>query len=173
MAANPMLEDKKRYDVALSFAGEDRALAAGLAQRLQDSQYTVFFDEYERAELWGADLAEKLQRVYEHESRFCVPFVSKVYLQKPWTKQERQYMLSRAVKEAEPYILPIRVDDVDLPGLPGNTAYLDLRHISIDEVFPFLQTSWVPGPVVTRHWLNGSRNRLSSMSTRVTLLRWL
>lgn len=40
------------YDVAISFAGEDREFARYMAARLRP-HFSVFFDEFERADLWG------------------------------------------------------------------------------------------------------------------------
>ncbi|HZO33410.1 MAG TPA: toll/interleukin-1 receptor domain-containing protein [Chloroflexota bacterium] len=133
-----MAPEPTRYDVARSFAGEDRAVARQLAQRLQTAGYAVFFDEYERAELWGESLPAKLWHVYEHQSRYCVPFVSRTYIEKPWTRLERSAALSRAVRERTPYVLPLQLDDSELPGLPSDTAYLDMRQVEVDEVFAAL-----------------------------------
>jgi hypothetical protein len=52
-----------RYDVALSFAGEDRAKAEELAQLLREGGVRVFYDKFEQARLWGSDLSEVLHRV--------------------------------------------------------------------------------------------------------------
>jgi hypothetical protein len=127
-----------QYDVALSFAGEDRNAARQLASGLQEKGYSVFFDEFEKANLWGADLSVKLKRVYKDEARYCVLFVSQHYERKPWTNHERQAALARAFKERQPYILPIRVDDTELPGLSEMIGYLDIRSVSIDEIVALL-----------------------------------
>src|SRR5260370_20126628 len=44
------------YDVALSFAGEDRNYANALAEALRHRQLNVFYDEYEKTPLWGKNL---------------------------------------------------------------------------------------------------------------------
>ena len=44
------------YDVALSYAGEDRAPAATLANILKSRGAKVFYDQYEKPILWGKDL---------------------------------------------------------------------------------------------------------------------
>ena len=44
------------YDVTISFAGEDRPVAERLASLLVTKGLNVFYDEYERANLWGKDL---------------------------------------------------------------------------------------------------------------------
>ncbi len=76
-----------QYDVALSYAGEDRVHARELATRIQTAGYSIFYDEFE--ELWGEDLSVKLHEVYGKQSRFCVILVSKHYLKKPWTNMEQ------------------------------------------------------------------------------------
>lgn len=125
------------YDVALSFAGEDRGPALALASRLQVAGYRVFFDRFE--ELWGQDLSVKLHAVYARQSRFCVVFVSEHYLRKPWTNRERQIVMARAMQQEAPYLLPLRLDDAELPGLPDIVAYKDLREESIDTIALALQ----------------------------------
>jgi hypothetical protein len=77
-----------QYDVALSFAGEDRSVAEALAQALRDSGARVFYDRYEQATLWGKDLYQHLQTVYRDTARYCVVFVSAAYARKLWTRHE-------------------------------------------------------------------------------------
>jgi TIR domain-containing protein len=125
------------YDVALSFAGEDRHLALELATRLHACGHSVFFDRFE--ELWGQDLADKLHDVYSKQSRYCVVLVSRHYLEKPWTNHERRILLARSLNDASPFLLPVRVDGSELPGLPGVIAYKDLRIDSLDEIFRSLR----------------------------------
>ena len=125
------------YDVALSFAGEDRDLALALAARLHAAGHRVFFDRFE--EMWGEDLAAKLHDVYGTQARYCVVLVSRHYLEKPWTNHERRILLARTLRDASPFLLPIRVDGSELPGLPAVIAYKDLRVDSLDEIFESLE----------------------------------
>ena len=43
----------EHYDIALSFAGEDRAYVQEVATALQAAGVKVFYDEFETADLWG------------------------------------------------------------------------------------------------------------------------
>ena len=45
-----------KYDVVLSFAGQDRQHAKDLVDLLERGGYSFFYDENERAHLWGKDL---------------------------------------------------------------------------------------------------------------------
>jgi hypothetical protein len=52
------------YDFCLSFAGEQRAYVEEVASELKSRGIRVFFDDYEKAELWGKDLYAHLDEVY-------------------------------------------------------------------------------------------------------------
>ncbi len=127
------------YHVALSFAGEDREHASALAQLLRDSGFSVFFDEYEKSSLWGKDLYTRLTEVYRDKSRFCVMFISKHYAGKVWTNHERRIAQARAFEDNEEYILPLRLDDTEVPGVLNTIGYLDLREHDIQFVFDVLR----------------------------------
>ena len=53
------------YDVALSFAGEQRAYVEKVAAALRRRGHRPFYDDYEKASLWGKDLYEHLDCVYQ------------------------------------------------------------------------------------------------------------
>ena len=58
----------EKYDVALSFAGEDRLHAKELARLLKSGGYRVFYDEYEKPHLQGKNLYDELSSVYQKSS---------------------------------------------------------------------------------------------------------
>jgi hypothetical protein len=60
------------YDVAISFAGEQRTEAEAIADCLRKNGIKVFYDRYEQADLWGKDLYEHLSDVYQKKARFCL-----------------------------------------------------------------------------------------------------
>ena len=74
------------YDVCLSFAGEQRAYVRDVAAALASKGLRVFYDEYEKVNLWGKDLYAHLDEIYQNMARFCVLFASAAYAQKVWTK---------------------------------------------------------------------------------------
>ena len=128
----------EKYDVALSFAGEDREHAEALRNLLIAGGYNPFYDEDELASLWGKNLYDYLSSVYKDRARYCVMFLSKHYERKLWTNHERQLAQARAFKENREYILPVRLDDTEIPGIPPTVGYLDLRLITIEEVYEAL-----------------------------------
>jgi hypothetical protein len=122
------------FDVALSFAGEDRKIVESYAQILKTKGLRVFLDSDQQAELWGTDLYVKLDEIYRMRAMFCIMFISKHYAAKYWTNHERQSAQARAFKENREYILPVRLDDTEIPGLRETVGYIDLRKISIEEL---------------------------------------
>jgi len=129
-----MTDRKFDYDVALSFAGEDRVDAEELARVLKASGVRVFYDRYEASNLWGKDLYQHLAGVYKERSEFCIIILSRHYADKLWTRHELQQAQARAFLESCEYILPLIKDDTRIPGVAETTGYVDLRESSIDEV---------------------------------------
>lgn len=117
----------EKYDVVLSFAGQDRKHAKDLADLLESSGYSFFYDENERADLWGKDLYEHLSSVYKDQARYCVMFLSEHYAKELWPNHERKSAQARAFQENREYILPVRLDDTEIQGISSTVAYLDLR----------------------------------------------
>jgi hypothetical protein len=148
------------YDVALSFAGADREPARIIAAVARANDLHVFLDEHHYAESWGRNLNEYLADVYARSSRYCVVLISREYCEAAYTNLERRHALDRALTSGREYILPVRLDDSWLDGLPTSTAYLDLRSINATEVGAALVRkirgsdgavavpAYVPGPVV-------------------------
>jgi hypothetical protein len=126
------------YDVCLSFAGEQRDYVEMIAAGLKERGLGVFYDADETVNLWGKDLAEHLDYIYRKASRYCVVLVSEAYAAKPWTRHERRSALARAIEEEGEYILPVRFDDTEFPGVPPTIAYVDLRKYAPETLIEFV-----------------------------------
>jgi hypothetical protein len=122
------------FDVALSFAGEDRAYVDGVAERLRARGVRVFYDRYAVVDTWGVDLYELFDEVFRTKARFAVVFVSHHYVDKPWPTHERRSAQARALTEFGPYLLPVRLDDAELPGLRPTVGYVDARQLTPDSL---------------------------------------
>ena len=46
-----------KYDIALSFAGEDREYVEKVATLLKENGVKVFYDKFEQVDLWGKDVS--------------------------------------------------------------------------------------------------------------------
>jgi hypothetical protein len=128
-----------RFDVAISFAGTERELAEKLATAARDAGFQTFYDDFYKFALWGKDLVEFFDDIYRKRSRYCVMFISKEYAERMWTIQERRSALARQLEEkGQEYILPIRCDGTELPGLPPTIGYLSIKEHCIDSVAKIL-----------------------------------
>src|SRR5438105_8776579 len=114
-----------KYDIVISFAGEDRSIARDIAGKLQASGIRVFYDKFNKAALWGKNLYDELADIYANRARLCIMLISESYTKKKWTKHERKSAQDRALREDAEYILPVRLDDTEVPGLPESVAYID------------------------------------------------
>jgi hypothetical protein len=125
---------EEKYDVAISFAGEEREFAERLAQKLIQRQVKVFYDSFEAANLWGKNLYDHFSSIYSERSKYCVMLLSKNYEKKAWTNLERRSAQARAFRENREYILPIKIDDTNITGLQETVGYIDSKTHSIDQI---------------------------------------
>ena len=129
------LQPPERFLVAFSYAGEQRDLVWGVAQEVAQrvGEESVFFAEWWEHYLAGGDADLKLQEVYD-KAAVTVVCVSQRYGEKAWTRAEHAAIRSRLMKaqasgaEADKLgVLPVRVGDGDVEGLPFNTIIPDIR----------------------------------------------
>lgn len=126
------------YEVALSFAGEQRQYVEAFATILRGAGTRIFYDRFEQERLWGRDLVAELDRVYRREARFVIIFISAEYRDKKWTRHELRSALAAAIEQRDEYVLPVRFDDTDLDGLPSTVHYIDARRVTTDQLASML-----------------------------------
>jgi hypothetical protein len=125
----------RRFHVALSFPGEYRDFVHQVAEALaaQLSRERVFYDEWYEVELLGAGGDLKLQAMYDNAD-LVVPFFSKYY-DKPWCSMEwetiRGILLNRRKEDA---VIPVHLDDTDIPGWSAVNFGIRLRGRSPQEI---------------------------------------
>ncbi len=123
-AANTNGARMPAYQVALSFAGEQREYVEAVARALLARGIVVFYDRFEAVTLWGKDGTEFFHQLFAADTAYVVMFISKEYVAKKWTRHERRAALSRAMTEEGEYVLPVRFDDSAVPGIPDTLQYL-------------------------------------------------
>lgn len=126
---------KRKYHVALSFAGEDRSYVERVAQHLVSEGVDVFYDKFEQGRLWGKNLYTHLRDVYEQQAQFTVMFISKDYKEKAWTNLERESAQARDFNSHREYILPAFFDtSIEVPGLLKTVGYITLADKQPEDV---------------------------------------
>lgn len=128
-----MNQSEFKYDIALSFAGEDREYVDRLANILKDNGVNVFYDLFEEEDLWGKDLGIHFDYVYRKSAKYCIPFISANYKEKIWTNHEIKTAISRSIETNSEYILPARFDDTEIDGIRPTLGFIDLRKISPEQ----------------------------------------
>jgi hypothetical protein len=118
-----------RYDACLSFATEQRPYAEQVAAVLRARGLRVFYDHVETHERWDRDLLAHLDVIYRERSGRRVLFISADYARKAWANRERRGAQARALRAGDSYLLPVRCDDTEIPGVPEPAGCLDARRL--------------------------------------------
>lgn len=139
MTLNNEKSDELKYHIAISFAGEDREVAKQIADKLTLENYKVFYDEYEQASLWGKDLYSHLSDVYKKRAKYCLMIISDSYSKKQWTSLERKSAQARAFEQNEEYILPLRLDETEIPGVQSTVGYVDFNKVGLEETLNLIK----------------------------------
>jgi hypothetical protein len=133
MGARPLPET---FLVSFSFAGEQRQLVCSIAEAVEQllGRGTVFYDDWFEHYIAGDDADLRLQNIYAKRSSLVVSCVSERYGGKPWTRAEHkairalQMELYESKDDKDAYrILPLRVGEGDVDGVPFNTICPDAR----------------------------------------------
>ncbi|GGN22610.1 hypothetical protein GCM10011609_74950 [Lentzea pudingi] len=114
------------FDVALSYAGEDQDLVLPVVALLKDLGVELFHSLDREAEMWGLPLVEYFSDAFTKRARYVLLFSSRHYVDK-WSRLQHRAALGRALEQHSEYVLPIRIDDTEVPGLSPHVGYLDLR----------------------------------------------
>ena len=145
MPLNSSRSDTYRFEVALSFAGDDkrpvvREVAETLRSTLGDGR--VFFDEWFEAELAGHDAHLVLQNIYRKQTRLVVACVCQRYNSKPWCQEEwraiqafeRELRDATGSNQKRLRLLPVRFGDGEIDGLFDTALVPDVRNRSVAQV---------------------------------------
>lgn len=105
---------KYNYDVAISFAEEDRNAALALALALEiKGLKKVYYYPNQRAATWGTELKMKLENIFLTEARYAVVMLSNNYfdIKKEYTPIEFAAIKKRINEEVGiVYMLPIKLN---------------------------------------------------------------
>lgn len=126
------------YDIAVSFAGAQRALVEPVVRACQVLGIKTFYDKDNTVEFWGRNFITGMRAIYGGtRARYFVPFLSNEYLASAYPMDEFTTAMRRAIEvSADNYILPIVVGPVEVPAELLNPAIgiLRLEDYSTDEL---------------------------------------
>lgn len=124
------------FDVAVSFAGPDRAIVVRLVEAIKERGLEVFYDFDQQALLWGKNLRDELGKVYGQEAQFMIVCLSEDYPERDWTNFELEIGRQAAAKRTEDYLLPLVVgaSRPAIVGLPDTVGHISLADRSVEDV---------------------------------------
>ncbi|WP_306793964.1 toll/interleukin-1 receptor domain-containing protein [Agathobacter rectalis] len=131
------MDETYKYDVALSFAGEDRKYVEEVALFLKKKNIAVFYDYFEEEALWGKNLISYLEEIYTNKSKYCVVFISQYYVQKEWTCYESAAAMVRLLNsnmKQKDYLLPVKFDETKVSGVLSTIGFIDGKKKTPDEL---------------------------------------
>lgn len=109
--------------VFISYAHIDRERVLVLARRLRDESLGVFLDEWEIVP--GDNVTAEIERAISRSDAGIVVF-STASVTRAWVLEEYYALLSRAVS-GRGRLIPVVLDDVELPAFAGSRLAVDLR----------------------------------------------
>ena len=117
------------FEVAFSFAGENRDLAEFLADSLTSLDVTVFYDGMFEANFLGKAWSQQFKEIFGNKSKFVVCILDKRHLEKIWPTFEREHFIPRIADES---VIPIFLDDTKFPGIPQDLVGIPFKFDRLD-----------------------------------------
>lgn len=118
------------FEIALSFAGENRELARFIAESLETLDVPVFFDEMFEANFLGKAWSAQFKSIFADKSRLVVCILDEHHAKKIWPTFEREHFMPRIPEES---VIPIFLDDTKFPGIPQDIVGI---HFKFDPADP-------------------------------------
>jgi hypothetical protein len=119
-------DSAENYDIAVSFASEQRDYVELTVIAAQALGMRVFYDRDMTHQWWGRNFIAEQRKVYGQSARYFVPFLSAEYLVNQYPMDEFSYAMLKSLHRGGDYILPVLIGDVHVPPelLHPHTGYL-------------------------------------------------
>lgn len=111
--------------IFLSHSHSDKAFARTIAADLRHAGHIVWFDEAEIR--IGDSLVEKIREALDRVD-YVAAIISKASAASEWVKRELDIASNREVDEKRVIVLPLLLEDVELPGFLKGKYYADFRN---------------------------------------------
>ncbi len=124
------------YDIAVSFAAEQRDYVERTVASAKALGLAVFYDRDMTHQWWGRNFVTEQRRVYGQRTLHFVPFISTEYLARQYPRDEFSYAMLAAVRRGDDYILPVLVGDVTPPEemLHPHIGYLRAEDVTPEKL---------------------------------------
>ncbi len=141
-AVAPFAEGYRRLErpsvhVFICHASEDKPSARQLASAMKKLGADVWFDEWEIRV--GDSIVQKINDALGEVSHLIV-LLSASSIEKPWVRREFSSALMQQLSRKSIRVLPVRIDDCDIPPIIADIKYADAR-LGMDRAFVELETA--------------------------------
>jgi hypothetical protein len=114
----------KEFEIAISFAGENRKLAKYIAEQFEEIDVPVFYDEYYESNYLGKAWSKEFERIFIRDSRYVVCLLDSNHKEKIWPTFERDCFKKR-VPDGE--VIPIYLDKTIFVGIPDDIVGIKFK----------------------------------------------
>jgi len=129
-----MNNDNKKFEVALSYASENRVYVEKVYKKLREKKVNVYFDKAHEIDAWGEHSDSYFGEIFS-KAKHCVAFISKYYLEKGFPLHELHNAIASEIQEKSIKVLPVKLDDVGLPsGLPKTKIWVNAQNTSPEQL---------------------------------------
>jgi len=111
--------------IFLSHSHADKSFVQRIVADLRHKGHVVWFDEAEIK--IGDSLIENLREGIDNVD-YVIAVISKSSIQSEWVKRELDVAMNIEIEQKEVFVLPILIDDVDLPGFLKGKLFADFRN---------------------------------------------
>jgi len=132
---------KHHFDVALSFAGENREYVKDVADHLSNmiGIHSYFYDSNYVAQLARPSLDNLLQDIYRNRSKLVVVFLCGDYEKKEWCGIEFRAIKEIIMEKQHEKIMFIKIGDGEVQGVFKIDGYIDGMNFTPNEVAEFIK----------------------------------
>lgn len=113
------------FDVAISFAGENRKLAEKITFFLKILDYEVFYDELYEANYIGSSWSKEFERIFTTDSKYVICLLDNFHKNKIWPTFERECF---AEKVPLKQLIPVFLDDTKFVGIPQDLIGIKFKY---------------------------------------------
>jgi hypothetical protein len=144
------------HDVVITFSTADRSTAEEFARLLAGRNIKVSLAELKDPNVGNTGPLAHLAETFARKARFYLLLISRSFPQTNWKDVEQMTEQQHAGTTPGSSLIPVRLDDTDLPGVENPTQVRDLRSHSKQEIVDLIADTIVrekghPGPPSQSH----------------------
>lgn len=113
------------FDIAISFAGENRALAKFIVDQLAILDISSFYDKNYEDNYLGGPWSKLFKEIFTEKSRLVVALLDTHHLNKVWPTFERDCF---DVRVSRSEVIPVVLDDTIFSGIPKDLVAIHFNY---------------------------------------------